>query len=270
MSDTTEAVDETQAAEEDLGDLGDYDWLLDELDEVVEDSDTEPAAPEGEEQAEGDEPPEDLHTLKVRGADKQVSYEELVQLAQMGEDYTQKTQELAAQREALQPLIELVEALDANPDATLRWLAEQYGVDFEVDLETEDPRDAQIRRLNADVQRVQKQAAIEQAKREIHADLNALQQRYGEFDRDELVEFAATNRLPDLNQAYFAWVGQKSLTQRQQEAKDEAAAKKRKSAAVVETEPSRRSAVPSSKGKVSVAQAFGAAARQLGIEPRHR
>lgn len=58
-----------------------------------------PEPPESDSQ-----PEEELFTIKVRGEEKQVTKDELINLAQMGEDYTRKTQELAVERKLAERL----------------------------------------------------------------------------------------------------------------------------------------------------------------------
>ena len=43
-------------------------------------------------------------------------------------DYTRKTQELSEQRKELEDVATLRRALDVNPEGTIRWLAEQRGI----------------------------------------------------------------------------------------------------------------------------------------------
>lgn len=265
-----DAVDQEATSDEDFSELDDFDWLLD---DGAVDSSIDPDEPSDEdEQAEDeDDSPSELTTLKVGGADKQVTRDELIALAQQGEDYTRKTQELAAQREALQPLVDLVSNLDEDPAATLRWLAEQYGVGFEVDPETvSDPRDATVAKMQRQLEQINQQVAHEAAKREIQADLNRLEKTHGQFDREALIQFAAENRVPDMDKAYQFWQGTLALAAKAGVQKAEKTAAKHKARSVVDTEGSRRTDAsgPATTGKISVRQAFLAAAQEAGINRR--
>jgi len=64
----------------------------------------------------------DLHRIKWGGEERELSYDDLINHAQMGYDYTQKTSELARQREELGKIAELGELFNQHPD-----LAEQFG-----------------------------------------------------------------------------------------------------------------------------------------------
>lgn len=48
------------------------------------------------------QPTEELYTIKVQGQDVQLKKDDLIKYAQMGQDYTQKTQELASERKLAQ------------------------------------------------------------------------------------------------------------------------------------------------------------------------
>ena len=69
--------------------------------------------PEAKEEAKPAEQPQ-THKLKISGEEKEVSYEELIKLAQMGGDYTRKTQELAAERKRYDELLSKVAGQKAN------------------------------------------------------------------------------------------------------------------------------------------------------------
>lgn len=64
----------------------------------------EPQPEAKEEEAKPVEQPQ-THKLKINGEEKEVSYDELIKLAQMGGDYTRKTQELAAERKRYDELL---------------------------------------------------------------------------------------------------------------------------------------------------------------------
>lgn len=67
-------------------------------------TETEPQPEAKEEEAKPVEQPQ-THKLKINGEEKEVSYDELIKLAQMGGDYTRKTQELAAERKRYDELL---------------------------------------------------------------------------------------------------------------------------------------------------------------------
>lgn len=72
--------------------------------------------------------PDDRYTrVKVADEEVEVPYSELVRGYSRTADYTRKTQELAQQRAEADYGIRLQQALQANPQATIRYLAEQAG-----------------------------------------------------------------------------------------------------------------------------------------------
>jgi len=73
--------------------------------------------------------PDDRYTrVKVADEEIEVPYSELVKGYSRTADYTRKTQELAQQRAQVEYGLRLQQALEANPQATIRYLAEQAGL----------------------------------------------------------------------------------------------------------------------------------------------
>jgi hypothetical protein len=70
--------------------------------EVAEDDQAEEPAEEGEEEASDEEQPIQSLKLKVNGEEVEKPLEDVIALAQQGLDYTQKTQQVAEQRKALE------------------------------------------------------------------------------------------------------------------------------------------------------------------------
>ncbi len=71
-------------------------------DEVAEEEQAEEQSDEGEEEASEEEQPIKSLKLKVNGEEIEKPLEEVIALAQQGADYTQKTQQVAEQRKALE------------------------------------------------------------------------------------------------------------------------------------------------------------------------
>ena len=88
--------------------------------ESVETDSLEVPASEAHEEPVSDEP---LHTVKVDGEDRQVSQSELLNGYQRQADYTRKTQELAVERERLQQAETIAQALESDPEGTLKALS---------------------------------------------------------------------------------------------------------------------------------------------------
>ena len=78
--------------------------------EAVEETEEEP-----EETAEPVEA--EKYTIKWQGQEKEVTQEELVNLAQQGFDYTQKTQALSQERDQMAPFVGLAKKIQADEDA---------------------------------------------------------------------------------------------------------------------------------------------------------
>ncbi|MGB3988656.1 MAG: hypothetical protein WBK67_03145 [Minisyncoccales bacterium] len=85
---------------------------------------SEPAAEEPAEANEGAGEPEETQakaeepgkfTIKWQGQEKEVTQDELLQLAQQGFDYTQKTQQLAAERDQLAPIAGFAQRIKSDP-----------------------------------------------------------------------------------------------------------------------------------------------------------
>ena len=83
--------------------------------EVTEEvkEETQEATPEPEKE-EAEEP--DKFTIKWQGEEKEVTQDELIELAQKGFDYTKKTQDLAAERDNLAPYVGLANQIKARPE----------------------------------------------------------------------------------------------------------------------------------------------------------
>jgi hypothetical protein len=90
--------------------------------------------PEGDSQepsrqyVEIDDPDNRYERIKVDGEDVEVPYSELKRGYSREADYTRKTQALAQQRQEAEFGLQLQQALQSNPELTLKILAEQYGI----------------------------------------------------------------------------------------------------------------------------------------------
>lgn len=67
--------------------------------------------------------------VTVDGKTEYVPYREAVQGVMRQSDYTRKTQELATQRQEVEQAQALVQALQVNPQGTIQWLQQQFGVE---------------------------------------------------------------------------------------------------------------------------------------------
>ena len=97
------------------------------------------------------------YTVKIDGAEHQVTLEELQQGYQRQADYTRKTQELASERQRLQQAETIVAALEADPQGTLDALGGALGVQGnpgtqdDMSWEDEDPTTQRVAQLEAQV-----------------------------------------------------------------------------------------------------------------------
>lgn len=190
-------------------------------------------------------------------------------------DYTRKTQELAEQRKQLRNAEVLQAALQRDPQATLRALADAYGVDFanqvastadddggwgvEDDGVKPDPR---LEELVA--WRQQQEVAAAQA--QIKMELTELESVYGEFDHNEVLRFTLDRGFPDVTSAFKAWRFddvQQELSRRNE---DQKRVQAKRDAQVVEAGASRAGAASSQvpAGGLSIRDAWLAAKKEHG------
>ena len=149
---------------------------------------------------------EPAYTVKIDGEEQQVTLEELQNGYQRQADYTRKTQEVAAEKERLQQAEAIVSALEYDPHGTLQTLARSYNVDYGTpqqsqnndDYEEVDPVQSKISELENKIARQEQAQRVQQVEREV----KTLQEKYGEFDRQELLNHALKNGIPNLEAAY--------------------------------------------------------------------
>ena len=149
-------------------------------------------------------PEEPGYVVKVDGEEQQVTLEELQNGYQRQADYTRKTQEIAVERERLQQAEAIVSALENDPSATLQTLARSFNVDTFDQPQTNEEGyelDATEKKL---VELEGKLAKQEQAQRvqQVEREVDTLQEKYGEFDRKELLNHALKHGIPNLEAAY--------------------------------------------------------------------
>ena len=145
------------------------------------------------------------YTVKVDGAEQQVSLEELQSGYQRQADYTRKTQELASERQRLQQAETIVSALEADPQGTLAALGNALGVegnpvpqDDTSSWEDVDPTTQRVANLEAQVAR-QAQTHRKQA---LDKEVSRLKGQYGNFDERVLFKHALDYKIANLEAAY--------------------------------------------------------------------
>lgn len=205
--------------------------------------------------------------VKVGGEERFVPITEVVNGHMMQADYTRKTQELAAERETLVEARAIREALEKDPEGTLKVLNEYYASNDD-ELENLDPQERAIKEIQdrfAEQDRQAEEAAL-------HAELERFQSEKG-VDPDALLRFAVENQIPDLNWAYAVMAQGRTeaeQTIQQQTAAAEAARTAAKAGSVVVEGGADRASNASSaptgdRASVrSVADAFALAKSQLG------
>ena len=213
--------------------------------------------------------PGDLYAVKVDGEEQQVSLEELQNGYQRQADYTRKTQEIAAEKERLQQAEAIVSALEADPKATLEALAQTLDVSVDLgndnfeDDEYLDPTEKKLRLLEA---KIEQQEAVER-QRSVEREVLKLQEQYGEFDRQELLNHAMKHKIPNLDAAYAHWqFNDVKLTADKLQEERNITDSKRSAAAVVTTGGSTQAGTQTQapKSVTSIREAFTLAKEQLG------
>ena len=212
-------------------------------------------------------PEEPGYVVKIDGEEQQVSLEELQNGYQRQADYTRKTQEIAAERERLLQAEAIVSALEKDPVGTLDTLARSFNVNNPVtnqidDSEYEqDPTERKLAELENKI------AAQEQVQRvqKIEREVNTLQEKYGEFDRQELLNHALKNGIPNLEAAYTHMRFNEVKTTADKLSQEQEITNKKREAAVVTPGGSTQSGTESEPTPEvsSLREAFALAKKQL-------
>ena len=212
-------------------------------------------------------PEEPGYVVKIDGEEQQVSLEELQNGYQRQADYTRKTQEIAAERERLLQAEAIVSALEKDPVGTLDTLARAFNVNNPVtnqidDSEYEqDPTERKLAELENKI------AAQEQVQRvqKIEREVNTLQDKYGEFDRQELLNHALKNGIPNLEAAYTHMRFNEVKTTADKLSQEQEITNKKREAAVVTPGGSTQSGTESEPTPEvsSLREAFALAKQQL-------
>lgn len=212
-------------------------------------------------------PEEPGYVVKIDGEEQQVSLEELQNGYQRQADYTRKTQEIAAERERLLQAEAIVSALEKDPVGTLDTLARSFNVNNPVpnqidDSEYEqDPTERKLAELENKI------AAQEQVQRvqKIEREVTTLQEKYGEFDRQELLNHALKNGIPNLEAAYTHMRFNEVKTTADKLSQEQEITNKKREAAVVTPGGSTQSGTESEPTPEvsSLREAFALAKKQL-------
>jgi hypothetical protein len=214
--------------------------------------------------------------VKLNGEEQDVSFAEAVAGYQRQADYTQKTQELAEQRQALQFASTLQTALENDPAGTLNLLRNHYGISEAqaqemVDSydEDADPRDIQMAQLDKRLAQFEEQ----QSQQQIEKEISRLSTKYEDFDTNQVVQAAIRSGSTDLEATYKQLAFDVIMNQRELQSQASAQTQLRESEVVqakrdagVISGGSSATASTTNDSSTSIntlAEAFAAAKRQL-------
>jgi hypothetical protein len=211
--------------------------------------------------------------MKVDGQDIEVPLSEALAGYSRHADYTRKTQELAEQQRQAQFGLTLQQALENNPQMTLRILQEQYAQQAEPEPQqepdwTDDPNQAQLREISARLERYE----AAQAQADLRAAIGVLQERYGEeFNPREVVARASAQGRMDLEGVYKEmaferyWAGRQAAQEQQQAEEAARIASKAEPTGVHSGNGAGNTQSPDAGSFPTIEDAFYSAKRQLGI-----
>ena len=214
-------------------------------------------------------PQEPAYTVKVDGEEQQVSLEELQQGYQRQADYTRKTQEIAAERDRLQQAEAIVSALEHDPQGTLQTLAHSFNVApitgqqvSDDEYAEVDPTQQKLAELEHKIARQEQMERVQRVEREV----STLQEKYGEFNREELLNHALKNGIPNLEAAYTHMRFNDVKSTADKLSQEQEITNKKREAAVVTPGGSTQSGVETEPTPQvsSLREAFALAKQQLG------
>lgn len=181
---------------------------------------TESGLPEGA-PAQSQQQPNDGITLPDGSV---ITHEEAAKGYMRNRDYTQKTQDLANQRRIAQRGVDLLTALDQDPQATVELIANTYKVRQPVAAPAapaatnewgepvEAPADTpEVAVLKAEIQQLRGtvgNVAQQQQRSALMNELADVQSRYGDFDQEVILRHMQANDIPTVEMAYrdLNWV----------------------------------------------------------------
>ena len=145
--------------------------------------------------------------VKLDGEELQVPLSEAIAGYQRQADYTRKTQELSQQREQFQFASALEAALQRDPAGTIDMLSNHYGISRQAaqDMVSEDdgfdlldPTEQRYKQLDKRI------ASFEefQSQQKIEKEISGLQQKYQDFNIQEVVNAALRSGSTDLEGTY--------------------------------------------------------------------
>ena len=184
-------------------------------------------------------PTGDSYTVKIDGAEQQVTLDELQNGYQRQADYTRKTQELASERERLAQGEAIVQALESDPQGAITALAGAFGVGGgnqqtmpdQTEYEELDPEEFRLRRIESSIE--EQNRALRQ--QNLQKEVNTLRDKYDGIDFDEkaLYAHALKNKINNLDAAFTHM----NWDQMQTVAKDAEIVEEKRAAQIVDGTP---------------------------------
>lgn len=210
-------------------------------------------------------------TLQVDGEEVKVPVKEALAGYQRQADYTRKTQEISEQRKQLQFAATLQEALQKDPENTLRLLNQQFGKSpsaaavLPEEEEYLTPEEKQVRELNQRLAALEKDRAMDALIKTI----DTLQEKYGdEFNADEVVFKANQLGTTDLEAVFKSIAFDKVYAEKTKASKkleeEQARLNAKRNATVVSSGASAKGSAPKSAPPKSIQEAYEMTKRQFG------
>ena len=217
--------------------------------------------------------------VKLDGEELQVPLSEAIAGYQRQADYTRKTQELSQQRDQFQFASALEAALQRDPAATIDMLSNHYGISRQAaqDMVSEDdgfdlldPTEQKYKQLDKRI------ASFEeyQSKQQVEKEVSLLQQKYQDFNIQEVVNAALRSGSTDLEGTYkqIAFdkmmakeeLARKAAEKQQQGANNVVAAKRQASVISGGSSATTNTTSESFQPITSVSAAWEAAKRSMG------
>ncbi len=224
------------------------------------------AAPDGPKYLDVDEYGDYLVKVKIDGEERELPFNEVRNGVMMQQAFTQRTQQLAAERRQLQQAEALVNALEQNPQKVLAELAQAY--DFELDglqpIERS-PAEIQLREIQAQQQALQMQYQEQRLANEIAN----LERQHGDFDKRAVASIAIQKDI-DFTSAFEIHQAQTLMAEQRQKAEsDRRAAAAAAAAGATHTQAGGgQGGVYQTSGNSTPAQSIGEAYRMAQAELR--
>lgn len=199
-------------------------------------------------------------SVTVQGETFEVPLSELRNGYMRQADYTRKTQQVAADAKVVQWAHDLQEAFKNDPQGSIRFLQQQFGV---LDSDVDDPYEfldpefkpivnelQQTKQQLAELQRQQQLVSEQRAIAEAQSELEFMKSKYSDFDPMQVLPIAIDNGLP-MDMAYKLW----KADQLESQSAAEAAAKAKAEKAAASRDKARQVSKTVAKGSNKAASA---------------